>query len=93
VLLKGSVTVIASPGGALVWLPEAPAWLATAGSGDVLAGIAGALLAAGLRAADAGACAAWMHARAATLASSGGPITAMDIVDNLPLAIADMLAA
>ena len=93
VLLKGSVTVIASPGGALIWLPEAPAWLATAGSGDVLAGIAGMLLASGMPAADAGACAAWIHARAATIASAGGPITALDIADNLPLAIADMLAA
>ena len=93
VLLKGSVTVIASPGGALIWLPEAPAWLATAGSGDVLAGIAGMLLAAGLVAADAAACASWIHARAATIASAGGPITALDIADNLPLAIADVLAA
>ena len=91
VLLKGSVTLVASPGGAIVWLPEAPAWLATAGSGDVLAGIAGSLLAAGLPAADAGACAAWMHARAATLASAGGPITAMDVADNLPIAIGEIL--
>lgn len=93
VLLKGAVTVIASPGGALIWLPEAPAWLATAGSGDVLAGIAGALLASGMPAADAGASAAWIHARAAQQASAGGPITALDIAENLPLAIADMLAA
>lgn len=93
VLLKGSVTVIASPGGSIVWLPEAPAWLATAGAGDVLAGIAGTLLAAGLSAADAGANAAWMHARAAKISSAGGPITALDVADALPLAIADMLAA
>lgn len=93
VLLKGSVTVIASPGGGIVWLPEAPAWLATAGSGDVLAGIAGALLAAGLTAADAGASAAWIHAKAAIIASAGGPITALDVANSLPLAIADLLAA
>jgi hydroxyethylthiazole kinase-like uncharacterized protein yjeF len=90
VLLKGSVTVIASPGGALVWLPEAPAWLATAGSGDVLAGIAGTLLAAGLPAAEAGASAAWIHARSAALASKGGPIAALDVAKNVPLAIADL---
>ena len=92
VLLKGSVTLIASPGGAIVWLPEAPAWLATAGSGDVLAGIAGTLLAAGLPAAEAGACAAWVHARAGELASAGGPITALDIADNVPIAIGEVLA-
>jgi NAD(P)H-hydrate repair Nnr-like enzyme with NAD(P)H-hydrate dehydratase domain len=92
VLLKGSVTVIASPGGALIWLPEAPAWLATAGSGDVLAGIAGSLLAAGLPAAEAGACAAWIHARAGLLASAGGPLAALDIAENLPIAIGDVLA-
>jgi hydroxyethylthiazole kinase-like uncharacterized protein yjeF len=92
VLLKGSVTVIASPGGALVWLPEAPAWLATAGSGDVLAGIAGTLLAAGLPAHEAGASAAWVHARAAALASKGGPIAALDIARALPRVVADMLA-
>lgn len=91
VLLKGSVTVIASPGGAIVWLPEAPPWLATAGSGDVLAGIAGTLLASGLPAAEAGACAAWIHAQAARRASEGGPITALDIADHLPAAIADVL--
>lgn len=92
VLLKGSVTVISSPGGATVWLPEAPAWLATAGSGDVLAGIAGALLAAGLGAAEAGACAAWIHGRAAEIASAGGPIAALDIADAVPAAVADAIA-
>ena len=93
VLLKGAVTVIASPGGGLIWLPEAPAWLATAGSGDVLAGIAVALLAAGLTAADAGASAAWIHARAASLASAGGPIVALDIANTVPLAVAEVLAS
>lgn len=88
VLLKGSRTVIASPGGLLIELPVAPPWLATAGSGDVLAGIAGALLANGLNAADAGASAAWIHAEAARLASKGGPIAALDIAHALPRAIA-----
>ena len=91
VLLKGSVTVIASPGGGFVWLPEAPPWLATAGSGDVLAGIAGSLLAAGLSAAQAGACAAFVHARAGAIASAGGPIAASDVADALPRAIASVL--
>jgi hydroxyethylthiazole kinase-like uncharacterized protein yjeF len=91
VLLKGSDTVIASPGGGVRHLPTAPTWLATAGSGDVLAGIAGALLAAGLTAADAGACAAWVHARAGELASGGGPLLALDIADLTPAVIASML--
>lgn len=92
VLLKGAVTVIASPGGALVWLPEAPPWLATAGAGDVLAGIAGTLLAAGLPAHEAGACAAWVHARAAAAASRGGPITALDVATHVSTAIAGAIA-
>jgi hydroxyethylthiazole kinase-like uncharacterized protein yjeF len=93
VLLKGSVTLVATPGGGVRELPEAPAWLATAGSGDVLAGIAGALLAAGLTAADAGVCAAWVHARAAELASGGGPLLALDIADLTPAVVAAMLDA
>lgn len=91
VLLKGAVTLVASPGGAVRELPPAPAWLATAGSGDVLAGIAGALLAAGLTAADAGASAAWVHARAAGLASGGGPLLAMDVADMVPAIVADVV--
>ena len=93
VLLKGSRTVIAAPGGFLIELPEAPSWLATAGSGDVLAGIAGALLANGLNAADAGACAAWIHAEAARLASGGGPIAALDLAHALPRAVAGLTEA
>ena len=93
VLLKGARTVVASPGGLLIELPEAPAWLATAGSGDVLAGIAGTLLAAGLTAADAGAGAAWIHARAAEVAGGGGPVAALAIADALPRTIARMLGA
>jgi hydroxyethylthiazole kinase-like uncharacterized protein yjeF len=91
VLLKGSVTLVASPGGALRELPPAPAWLATAGAGDILAGIAGALLAAGLSAADAGMCAAWVHGRAAELASGGGPLLALDIADLTPAVVAALV--
>ncbi len=92
VLLKGSRTLIASPGGTVTELPAAPAWLATAGSGDVLAGIAGTALASGLTAADAGACAAWFHARAAELASEGGPLVALDIAHAVPRAIATLFS-
>lgn len=91
VLLKGSRTLIASPGGGVYELPEAPAWLATAGSGDVLAGVAGTLLAAGLSAADAGVAAAWIHGRAGEAASGGGPLAALDVADALPGAIAELL--
>ena len=80
VLLKGSVTVIASPGGALVWLPEAHAVARDGRVGRRSRGysrhVAGRPA---FRAADAAACAAWIHARAALLASAGGPITALDI--------------
>ncbi len=88
VLLKGAHTIIASPGGSVIALPPAPPWLATAGTGDVLAGIAGTLLASGLNAADAGACAAWVHSEAARLANNGGPIAALDIANALPRVIA-----
>lgn len=91
VLLKGAHTIVVSPGGSVVKLPPAPSWLATAGSGDVLAGIAGSLLASGLSAADAGAAAAWIHARAAERASNGGPIVAMDLVDGLPSVIGTVI--
>ncbi|MGH3749946.1 MAG: NAD(P)H-hydrate dehydratase, partial [Micromonosporaceae bacterium] len=71
VLLKGHHTLIASPTGRLFSQADGPSWLATAGSGDVLAGIAGALMAGGVKAVDAGAMAALVHGRAATRASQG----------------------
>jgi NAD(P)H-hydrate repair Nnr-like enzyme with NAD(P)H-hydrate dehydratase domain len=93
VLLKGAQTIVVSPGGAVISLPVATPWLATAGSGDTLAGIAGSLLAGGLNAADAGASAAWIHARAGVLASGGGPISALDVADMVPQVIASALSA
>ncbi|HEX7430444.1 MAG TPA: NAD(P)H-hydrate dehydratase [Mycobacterium sp.] len=74
VLLKGNVTVIAEPGGSVYLNPAGQSWAATAGSGDVLSGIIGALLAAGLPAGEAAAAAAFVHARAANLsAADPGP--------------------
>lgn len=93
VLLKGSRTVVASPGEGILTLPPAPPWLATAGSGDVLAGIAGALLAQGVETRWAGAMASFVHAEAARLDSDGGPIAALDIATALPRAISGLLAS
>ena len=74
VLLKGNVTVIADPGGPVYLNPAGQSWAATAGSGDVLSGMIGALLASGLPAAEAAAAAAFVHARAAALsAADPGP--------------------
>lgn len=91
VLLKGAVTVITDPAGPLWTQSEAPAWLATAGAGDVLAGVAGTLLAAGLTPLEAGSLAVWTHGTAATAASGGGPIRATDVLEALPGTITDLL--
>jgi NAD(P)H-hydrate repair Nnr-like enzyme with NAD(P)H-hydrate dehydratase domain len=88
VLLKGAVTIVASPSGGLWSQADGPAWLATAGAGDVLAGIVGTLLAAGLPADEAGAIAASVHGRAARLASGGGPIAALDITPAVAAIVA-----
>jgi hydroxyethylthiazole kinase-like uncharacterized protein yjeF len=95
VLLKGSTTVIAGPDGGLVLVnPTGTPWLATAGSGDVLSGLAGALLAQGLAPAQAGLAAAYLHGLAGRLAAApdgapGGaaPIGASDLVRALPAAL------
>ena len=93
VLLKGPYTVIAAPDGWLAVLPVATAALATAGSGDVLAGVIGGLLAQGLdpfRAACAG---AWLHAQAglrcaAEIGVAG--VIASDLLPRLPLVIGEL---
>jgi len=71
--------------------PRATSWLATAGSGDVLAGVIGALLASGLEALDAASTGAWLHAAAAELASQGGPVRARDVAALLPDVVASLL--
>src|SRR5579875_164671 len=94
VLLKGSTTVVADRRGGPAFVnPTGTSWLATAGSGDVLSGLAGALLAQGLPPAEAGTAAAWLHGMAARLAASGrgggrgeAPIGASDVVRALPAA-------
>ncbi|GAB4084336.1 bifunctional ADP-dependent NAD(P)H-hydrate dehydratase/NAD(P)H-hydrate epimerase [Myceligenerans cantabricum] len=99
VLLKGAVTVVAGSG-ATYTQADAPAWLATAGAGDVLAGVLGTLLAS--RADDVladpaltsriAAAAVVLHGRAAALASGGGPVSASDVADAVPQVIAEILA-
>ncbi|MFI1866268.1 NAD(P)H-hydrate dehydratase [Streptomyces jumonjinensis] len=93
VLLKGSTTLVAAPDGALPVRanPMGTPWLATAGSGDVLAGLTGSLLAAGLGAYDAGSVAAYLHGLAARHASAKGvPITSYEVGEALPGAWRDV---
>lgn len=87
VLLKGSTTVLATPDGRLRVNPTGTPWLATAGSGDVLAGLAGAFLARGLDAFDAGSSAAWVHGLAGRLSSDGAPTDAGRVLGAVPEAL------
>jgi hydroxyethylthiazole kinase-like uncharacterized protein yjeF len=99
-LLKGSTTLVAEPD------PDTPVrvnptgtpWLATAGSGDVLSGLTGSLLAAGLAARDAASVGAYLHGLAGRIAAcspiaAGSPIVAADIADSLPAAWRDVRSA
>ncbi|MBC2864116.1 NAD(P)H-hydrate dehydratase [Streptomyces mexicanus] len=91
VLLKGSTTLVAGPDGGPVRVnPTGTPWLATAGSGDVLSGLAGSLLAAGLSARDAGSVAAYLHGLAGRHAAQGAPIGAHDVADHIPGAWRDV---
>ncbi|HET7576180.1 MAG TPA: NAD(P)H-hydrate dehydratase [Sphingomicrobium sp.] len=85
VVYKGPDTLVASPDGRLGFSPGAPRWLATAGTGDVLAGIIAAMRARGLPAFEAACAAVWLHGRAAEIA---GPHM---IVDDLAAAIPQAL--
>ncbi len=102
VLLKGNATRAVSPAGLVIEARTAPAWLATAGAGDALAGVLGALLAAH---ADAlagdpdrelltrlAAAAAVIHGLAAERASAGGPLTVLDLCVAISPVIADLVA-
>ena len=93
VLLKGATTLVVPPGeGATAWSQsDAPAWLATAGAGDVLAGLLGTLLAAGLPADLAGALGALVHGVAADRANPGGPVRALAVAHGIPAAVAHLL--
>ena len=98
VLLKGSTTYVANDS-VLIQLPVATPWLATAGTGDVLAGIIGALVATNTieilndynHLAYVAATGALIHARAAEQASDGGPINAEAIVEYIPRVISQLI--
>ncbi len=98
VLLKGNSSVVASPDD-LIELPASTPWLSTAGTGDVLAGIVGALMATNsgkivrneISLAAIAASAIFIHSRAAGIASASGPITASRVARNISLAISEIL--
>ena len=108
VLLKGAVTIVADPDGWSARVESGTPWLATAGTGDVLAGAMGAVLAGAsgaegrltARLGAIAATAAWLHGRAGSIAADAagapnaqGPITALDVAAQLPRAVAEALAA
>ncbi|NEM90510.1 ADP-dependent NAD(P)H-hydrate dehydratase [Galbitalea soli] len=100
VLLKGHTSHIAAPDGTRLSVAAAPSWLATAGAGDALGGILGALVATNSSAvvtdpgllARLAATAALLHGRAAARASGGGPLTVLGLIAELPGTIAGLIA-
>jgi hydroxyethylthiazole kinase-like uncharacterized protein yjeF len=83
VLLKGDATIVAQPDGLAYVNDTGSPVLATAGSGDVLSGLIGSLLATGCEPALAAAVGAHLHGQAGSLAAEDGPVTAMDLIPAL----------
>lgn len=100
VLLKGAATIVADASGPRHTVRAGEPWLATAGSGDVLGGVLGALLATHgpelaqhpEQLADLAAAAAWMHGEAGRIAADGAPVQALDIAEALPATLRRLLA-
>jgi hydroxyethylthiazole kinase-like uncharacterized protein yjeF len=86
VVYKGPDTLVASPDGRLAFRPPAPAWLASAGTGDVLAGTIAAMRARGMPAFEAACAGVWLQGRAAEIA--GPQMIADDLAEAIPAAIA-----
>jgi hydroxyethylthiazole kinase-like uncharacterized protein yjeF len=93
VLLKGNATVVAAVDGAAFVNPTGTPWLGTAGSGDVLSGLLGSLLASGLDAPMAAATAAFVHGVAGQRAAASGPPTSADVLAELRGAVREVAAA
>ncbi|MFF9647923.1 NAD(P)H-hydrate dehydratase [Streptomyces sp. NPDC014622] len=94
VLLKGSTTLVADADRNVPVRvnPTGTSWLATAGSGDVLSGLTGSLLAAGLVPRDAASAGAYLHGLAARYAADGSPVAAQDVAEAIPAAWRDVRA-
>ena len=92
VLLKGHHTLVAAPHGPVRVTTTGVPWLATAGAGDVLAGLIGSLLAAGLAPLDAASVGSWLHGAAAARASRGGPVTAGAVASEIVVVLRELLA-
>jgi ADP-dependent NAD(P)H-hydrate dehydratase / NAD(P)H-hydrate epimerase len=90
VLLKGRHSLTAAPDGRVRVTTSGTPWLAVAGSGDVLGGVVGSLLAAGLTPFDAASVGSWLHGAAATLASGGGPLTPEAVADAVGPVVAGL---
>lgn len=92
VLLKGATTLVVTEGEPVRSQADAPPWLATAGAGDVLSGVIGALLASGLAPHDAASLGALVHGVAADRASGGGPLRALAVAHGIRPTVRDLLA-
>ncbi len=94
VVLKGAVTIIASPDGKTAFIPIATPALASAGTGDVLSGMITGLIAQGMEAFDAAVAGAWLHARAGVAAAikQGQTIsvTASDVIGQIPVVLKEI---
>jgi NAD(P)H-hydrate epimerase len=93
VLLKGSSTIVAAPSGEVRVVVQGPPQLASAGTGDVLSGVIGALLAKGLEPFEAAYAGAWLHAEAGLLGAQTDPqgVLAGDLVELIPAVVADRI--